>query len=102
MLLHNPIPMTKSRIPLNYMLFTIILVMLLSCSRQLPEKLSIVLYLADDLSWWDLGCTGNEVVQTPNVDLLAEEGMSMTHMFTPSRNLIRTLSLSRVLIRPLL
>ncbi|MCK5462224.1 MAG: sulfatase [Bacteroidales bacterium] len=76
--------MGKSRIPLYYMLFTIILFMLFSCSRQLPEKPNIVLYLADDLSWWDLGCNGNEVVQTPNVDLLAAEGMSMTHMFTAS------------------
>jgi len=58
--------------------------MLLSCARQWPEKPNIVLYIADDLSWWDLGCTGNAVVQTPNVDLLASEGMSMTHMFTPS------------------
>lgn len=76
--------MRKSRIPLCNMLFTILLLMLFSCSRQLPEKPNIVLYLADDLSWWDLGCTGNEVVQTPNVDLLAAEGISMTHMFTSS------------------
>ncbi|KPL12704.1 MAG: hypothetical protein AMS26_16610 [Bacteroides sp. SM23_62] len=58
--------------------------MMLSCSRQIPEKPNILLYIADDLSWWDLGCRGNGVVQTPNVDLLAAEGMSMTHMFTTS------------------
>jgi N-sulfoglucosamine sulfohydrolase len=63
---------------------SLIIFMFLSCSHPLPEKPNIVLYLADDLSWWDLGCTGNEVVKTPNVDLLAAEGMSMTHMFTPS------------------
>jgi uncharacterized sulfatase len=76
--------MKKIHTVLFYMPFTIILFMLLSCSRRLPEKPNIVLYLADDLSWWDLGCNGNEVVQTPNVDLLAAEGMSMTHIFTPS------------------
>ncbi len=41
--------------------------------QAITEKPNIVLYLADDLSRWDLGCTGNEVVQTPNVDLLAVE-----------------------------
>ncbi len=76
--------MKKSLIPSCYLLLGIILFGLFSCSRQLPVKPNMVLYIADDLSWWDLGCTGNEVVQTPNVDLLAVEGMSMTHMFTPS------------------
>ena len=76
--------MKKSLIPSCYLLLAMILFGLFSCSRQLPVKPNMVLYIADDLSWWDLGCTGNEVVQTPNVDLLAEEGMSMTHMFTPS------------------
>ena len=76
--------MKKSLIPSCYLLLAIILFGLFSCSRQLSVKPNMVLYIADDLSWWDLGCTGNEVVQTPNVDLLAAEGMSMTHMFTPS------------------
>ena len=76
--------MKKSLIPSCYLLLGIILFGLFSCSRQLPVKPNMVLYIADDLSWWDLGCTGNEVVKTPNVDLLAAEGMSMTHMFTPS------------------
>jgi uncharacterized sulfatase len=70
--------------PLIYIPITISLFLLLSCSKQLPEKPNIVLYLADDLSWWDLGFHGNEAVLTPNVDLLASEGISMTHMFTPS------------------
>ena len=76
--------MKKSLIPSCYLLLGIILFGLFSCSRQLPVKPNMVLYIADDLSYWDLGCTGNEVVKTPNVDLLAAEGMSMTHMFTPS------------------
>lgn len=76
--------MKKSLIQSCHLLLTIILFGLFSCSRQLPVKPNMVLYIADDLSWWDLGCNGNEVVQTPNVDLLAAEGKSMTQMFTPS------------------
>jgi len=76
--------MKKLHNPLFSILFTIIPLILCSCSQPLPEKPNIVIYIADDLSWWDLGYNGNEVVRTPNVDLLAAEGMSMTCMFTPS------------------
>lgn len=76
--------MRKSRGPFFYMPFLLILFMLPSCSRPLPEKPNIVMYIADDLSWWDLGFNGNKTVQTPNVDQLAAEGKSMTYMYTAS------------------
>jgi arylsulfatase A-like enzyme len=76
--------MRKSLKSFFFFLFTTILFILLSCSGHLPEKPNIVLYITDDLSWWDLGCNGNGMVRTPNVDLLADEGMSMTHIFTAS------------------
>ena len=62
----------------------LIVLALAACTPQIPEKPNIVMYIADDLSWWDLGCNGNEIVQTPNVDQLAEKGVKMTHMFTAS------------------
>jgi arylsulfatase len=40
---------------------------------------NIVLLLVDDLRWNSLGCAGNPVVQTPNVDQLAREGIRFTH-----------------------
>ncbi|MEC8779000.1 MAG: sulfatase-like hydrolase/transferase, partial [Verrucomicrobiota bacterium] len=39
-------------------------------------KPNILLILADDLSWFDLGCYGSEDVRTPNIDKLAREGMT--------------------------
>ncbi len=39
---------------------------------------NIVLLMADDLGHADLGCYGNEEVETPNVDRLAEEGVRFT------------------------
>jgi len=36
---------------------------------------NFILYLTDDISASDYGCYGSEVVQTPNVDQLAREGM---------------------------
>ena len=62
----------------------VFLLILSSCSGHNPAKPNIVLFIADDLSWWDLGCTGNEMVRTPNIDRLAAGGKSLTHMFTAS------------------
>lgn len=45
---------------------------------------SIVLLLADDLGWGDLGCYGNEVIQTPRLDRLASEGLRFTDCYAGS------------------
>jgi len=52
---------------------------------------NIVLILADDLGWGDLGVQGNQVIDSPNVDELAREGVRLTDFYasapvcTPSR-----------------
>ena len=50
----------------------------------LPEsgKPNILLILADDLSWFDLGCYGSKDVNTPNIDKLAREGMTFSNAYT--------------------
>ena len=42
------------------------------------EKPNIIVILADDLGYGDLGCYGNEVNRTPHIDRLAREGMRFT------------------------
>ncbi|ANH82552.1 sulfatase [Niabella ginsenosidivorans] len=60
------------------------------------KKPSIILFIADDLNQQDVGCYGNKDVQTPNMDLLAAQGMRFTRayaaspMCTPSRSAIFT------------
>lgn len=39
---------------------------------------NIVLIMADDLGYGDLSCYGNEYINTPNLDLLASEGVLFT------------------------
>ena len=39
-----------------------------------PERPNIVLIMADDMGWSDIGCYGGEV-STPSLDRLAAEGM---------------------------
>lgn len=53
--------------------------------QQLPEeKPNIVLILADDLGWSDIGSYGSEV-ETPNLDWLAERGVRFTQMYNTSK-----------------
>lgn len=42
---------------------------------------NIVLLLADDLGWADLGCYGNKFNETPRIDRLAGEGMRFTQFY---------------------
>jgi len=39
---------------------------------------NVVLIVADDLGWGDLGCYGNRRASTPNLDLLARQGRRLT------------------------
>ena len=48
------------------------------------KKPNIVVYLSDDHGWEYLGCYGNEHIQTPHLDDIAEEGIRFTHAFTPT------------------
>ena len=42
---------------------------------------NIVLVMIDDLGWSDIGCYGNDFVETPNIDQLASEGVRFTHFY---------------------
>jgi arylsulfatase A-like enzyme len=43
------------------------------------EKLNVVILFADDWRYNTLGCAGNPVVRTPNLDRLATQGVRFTH-----------------------
>ncbi len=45
---------------------------------------NIVFILADDLGYGDLGCYGQKVIKTPNIDKLAAEGMRFTDAYAGS------------------
>jgi len=60
------------------------------------QQPNIILIIADDISWDDIGCYGNKGVHTPNLDRLARQGIRFTNAFvtssscSPSRSSIIT------------
>ncbi len=53
-------------------------------AKQPPPKPNMVLVVADDLGWRDVGCFGGPNVKTPHIDRLAAEGMRFTNAYTAS------------------
>ena len=51
---------------------------------QPPTRPNILLILADDLGYSDLGCYGSEI-RTPNLDSLAQGGLRYTQMYNCTR-----------------
>jgi arylsulfatase A len=61
-----------------------------------PPKPNIILILADDLGWGDVGFNGGQQARTPNLDRLAAEGLVLTDFHsngaacTPTRAALMT------------
>lgn len=71
--------------------------MMTACAGHLPDvdnRPNIVLIVADDLGYSDLGCFGSEI-NTPNIDALARAGRIFTNFYTaatcsPTRAMLLT------------
>ena len=75
-----------------------------TCGRQQPEtdkqdvrkNPNIIYILADDLGYAELGCYGQEKIETPNIDQLAAGGMRFTQHYSgapvcaPARSVLLT------------
>jgi uncharacterized sulfatase len=55
-----------------------------SSGKAASLRPNIVLFIADDLGWKDIGAYGNQVVKTPNLDRLSGESLRFTHAFASS------------------
>jgi arylsulfatase A-like enzyme len=50
-----------------------------------PERMNVIMILADDLGWSDTTLYGNTVLyETPNIERLAARGMTFTHAYSAS------------------
>jgi arylsulfatase A len=65
-------------------------------AKQKSAKPNIIVVMADDLGWMDLRVQGNKLLDTPNLDRLAEQGMRFTDAYaaapvcTPTRAAMMT------------
>ena len=51
---------------------------------ETPQKPNIVFMLADDMGIGDVGCYGQKLIKTPNIDALAGESMLFSHHYSGS------------------
>jgi arylsulfatase A-like enzyme len=69
---------------------------ILAVPAAAAEKPNIVIILADDLGYGDLGCYGHPSIRTPHLDRMAAEGLRFTDFYsgaevcTPSRAALLT------------
>ncbi|MEK6247008.1 MAG: sulfatase-like hydrolase/transferase, partial [Planctomycetales bacterium] len=65
-------------------------------ANSVDERPNFVIFLTDDQGWGDLGCYGHPLIQSPNLDEFAREGMRFTQCYSacsvcsPSRSAILT------------
>ena len=77
--------------------FALLLATLLALpAAALETRPNLIWIMADDLGWGDLGCYGQKVITTPNLDRMAAEGLRFTHYYAgatvcaPSRSVLMT------------
>lgn len=54
----------------------------LDTARQNSSTPNIVLVMADDLAWADVGYNGQKKYETPHIDQLADDGMRFNHAYS--------------------
>lgn len=63
---------------------TLLALLLLAAAPQDPPRPNIVIILADDMGFSDIGCYGSEIA-TPNLDRLAAGGLRFTQFYNTAR-----------------
>ena len=82
--------------PVLLALVTAAVPLLPAAAADAPRPPNVVVVLADDLGYGDLGCFGSQTIRTPNLDALARAGakltdFSVTHPYcTPTRAALLT------------
>lgn len=61
-------------------LLLVTLSVLSSCTKE-EQRPNIVLIMADDLGWGDVGFNGNEVIKTPGLDKMASSGVILDRFY---------------------
>ncbi|MAC55969.1 MAG: arylsulfatase, partial [Gimesia sp.] len=57
-----------------------------TASVKSPARPNIMVVLCDDLGYGDLACYGHPVIQSPNIDRFAKEGLKLTSCYAAHPN----------------
>jgi arylsulfatase A len=69
---------------MKYFIAILFLLSLVSSDAQKTSKPNIIFIFADDLGYGDIGCYGQQKIETPNIDKLAQKGMRFTQFYSGS------------------
>ena len=75
-------------------LTSLVIILNSGCGKE--KQPNIIVFLADDLGYGDPACYGNPIIQTPNIDKLASQGVMLTDchsggtVCSPSRSALLT------------
>jgi len=69
----------------NLIMKVALLTLLLTSSIFAAERPNIIVMVADDLGYGDLGLTGHPEIKTPHLDALATGGATFTHFYSPAQ-----------------
>ena len=58
-----------------------LLILFISCTKQVEQKPNIILIITDDQGCGDIGYNGNPHIKTPNLDLLATNSMRFNNFY---------------------
>ena len=53
----------------------------MSASAEKVQAPNIILIMCDDLGWGDVGFNGNQIIQTPNLDKMADSGIKFNRFY---------------------
>lgn len=75
-----------------------LLALFANCKQSFSKQSvpNIIIFIADDMAYGDLGCYGSTDIKTPNIDKLAEQGVRFTNFYsnapecTPTRVALMT------------
>ena len=59
----------------------LLLILFISCTKQVEQKPNIILIITDDQGYGDIGYNGNSHIKTPNLDLLATNSMRFNNFY---------------------
>ncbi len=82
--------------PVAYLMSGLLLLTAAEAAAQPAPRPNIIFILADDLGYGELGSYGQKIIQTPNLDRLAAEGLRSTQFYAgstvcaPSRSVLMT------------